>query len=554
MGRLRTVARFLLVAWSALPLLATYARDRRRFFVVGRPRRPTIEEQSRRAQRLLETLLALGPTYIKLGQLLSTRPDILPPPYIDALSKLQDEVPPAPWDETAPVIEEELGPIDDVFSSFDTEAISGASLGQVYEAEIDGQRVAVKVRRPGVADLVAVDLRVIRWWVRLLLPFVDDVRAFSLRNIADEFGSVITQEMDYRREATVLEEIRENFADEPDVIIPRLIADHSTDRVLTMEYVSGTKITAVETLDRQGLDRSAIAEQLERAYLKMVLEDGVFHADPHPGNIAVTPDGRLVFYDFGMSGQIDATDRRRIIDFYVAAGERDIERVIDALVELGTLRADVDRRVMADVLELAIRDASGEEIETWRVQQLIERLEGTMYEFPLRLPARLALVMRVATVVEGVCVTLDPDFDFIAVATSYLGERGYREETVKRAIRDTGRAAGEAGLAGIRALPVAERVLNRIDRDNAYVRVGVEDPRNVLASLALRLVYGLIAGAGIIAAAIIYSFRGLETSVGVPIVVVAIALVLLYRSVRRRRGIRARPTFTRYQLRHRDEE
>ncbi|MDX1747805.1 MAG: AarF/UbiB family protein, partial [Halobacteriales archaeon] len=297
---LRAYWRFVVVLYHFLPLLFGYARDRRRFLLFGPPRRVSSERRLDRAQTLLESLLTLGPTFIKLGQLLSTRPDVLPPEYIDVLSQLQDRVPPAPWAAAKPVLEDELGPVEEAFDDFQTEAISGASLGQVYRAELDGQSVAVKIRRPNIEPLVEADLRVIRWTVPAISYFVDEARAFSLSNLADEFARVIREEMDYEREARMLSEIGENFADDPKIAIPGVISERSSARVLTMEYIGGTKITDIEGLDELDIDRQAVAERLQRSYLEMIIEDGVFQADPHPGNLAVRPDGTIVFYDFGM--------------------------------------------------------------------------------------------------------------------------------------------------------------------------------------------------------------------------------------------------------------
>ena len=192
---LRAYWRFVLVAWQFLPLILAYARDRRRFLLFGRSRQVTPDQRRRRAASLLDSLLTLGPTFIKLGQLLSTRPDILPPEYIDEFSKLQDSVPPADWADARTVVEEELGAVEERFADFDTEAISGASLGQVYSARVDGQPVAVKIRRPGVEELVEADLRVIRWSLPVLMYFVDEARSFSLETLADEFAKTISWRM-----------------------------------------------------------------------------------------------------------------------------------------------------------------------------------------------------------------------------------------------------------------------------------------------------------------------------------------------------------------------
>ncbi|MEF8757547.1 MAG: AarF/ABC1/UbiB kinase family protein, partial [Halobacteriales archaeon] len=368
---LRAYKRFFVVAWQFLPLLLAYARDRRRFLLFGGRRSVDAATRVRRAERLLDSLLTLGPTFIKIGQLLSTRPDVLPPEYIDVLSQLQDEVPPAPWADAREVIEAELGPVDDYFEEFDTDAISGASLGQVYRASIDGEDVAVKIRRPGVETLVEADLRVVRWSLPILMRFVDEARAFSLENLADEFATVIRQEMDYEREARMLTEIRGNFADDEGIVVPEVVDSHSGPTVLTMKYVGGTKITDVEAIDEMGIDRSRVAERLTRAYFKMIIEDGVYHADPHPGNLVVQDDGTIVFYDFGMSGRVDEYIQERIVDFYVAVANRDTDAILDALVAIGTLSPDADRQLMGEVMELAIQDARGQDVDQYRVQQIV---------------------------------------------------------------------------------------------------------------------------------------------------------------------------------------
>jgi predicted unusual protein kinase regulating ubiquinone biosynthesis (AarF/ABC1/UbiB family) len=543
------------VLYQFSPLLLSYARDRRRFLVVGGSRSPTRETQVRRAERLLDSLLTLGPTFIKLGQLLSTRPDILPPAYIDVLSSLQDDVPPAPWAEARTVLEAELGAVDEVFDSFDTDPISGASLGQVYTAEYGGDRVAVKVRRPGIEDLVETDLRVIRWSVPIITRFLGQGRAFSLENLADEFARTIRQEMDYGRERRVLNEIRANFEENDDIRIPEAVDEMSGPRVLTMEYVGGVKINDVEALDEAGIDRSELATRLQRIYLQMIIQDGTFHADPHPGNLAVADDGAIVFYDFGMSGEVDEFVQDRIVDFYVAIANQDIDGILDAMVEMGTLSPEADREVMGNVMELAIADVRGEDIEQYRVQQVIQQVEDTIYEFPLRLPRNFALILRVATVVEGVCVTLDPDFDFIAVAQEYLREEGYLEDTARQIAEDVGRQTARTAQALFTVPPKLDDVLDDVQRDRLTLNVRIEDKNNVLDRLARRIVYSLLMAVGALSTAILYAFEG--TSL-LPAAIAAVLTLpvagLLYRSLRRQRGIKARPQFTRQNLRQRREE
>jgi predicted unusual protein kinase regulating ubiquinone biosynthesis (AarF/ABC1/UbiB family) len=498
-------------------------------------------------------LLTLGPTFIKLGQLLSTRPDVLPPEYVEEFEQLQDDVPPAPWAEARQVLEADLGPVEEVFDEFDTDPISGASLGQVYVAELENRKVAVKVRRPGVEELVRADLRVIRFSLPLLIRFVDQARSFSLETLADEFEKTITEEMDYDREREMLERVRGNFRDEPKVIMPEPVRELCTGRVVTMTYVPGTKISEIENLDSLGVDRTALAERLQRTYLQMLIQDGVFHADPHPGNLAVRDDGTIVFYDFGMSGYVDEFIQEKIIDFYAAVAQQDIDAILDTLVAMGTLSPEADRDLMADIMELAIQDARGDDIEQYRVQQIVDQVEDTIYEFPLRLPPNLALVLRVATVVEGVCVTLDPDFDFIEVATGYLRENGLLEENVRRFVEDRARELQESAQAAVRAPPKLEDALDRINRENLTVRAEIIDEEKVFAKLARRLVLGFLLTGSIVSTAILYAFADL----GAAAISLAFAVPvagLLYLSFRRRKGIRATPQFTRQNLRERRGE
>ena len=549
----RAYWRFVVVARRFLPLLLAYARDRKRFLFFGGSRRVTAEQRRKRARTLLDTLLTLGPTFIKLGQLLSTRPDILPPEYIDELEELQDRVPPAEWAAAREVIEAELGPVDDVFDDFETEAISGASLGQVYRARTANGAVAVKVRRPGVKDLVESDLRVIRWSLPILMYFVDRTRAFSLETLADEFDKTIREEMDYGREAEMLEEIKANFEGDDQIRIPSTDPHRSTARVLTMEYVPGTKITEIEDLDDLAVDRTKLAEKLQRAYLQMIVEDGVFHADPHPGNLAVQDDGTLVFYDFGMSGYVDPFIQEKIIDFYVAVARQDIDGILDTLVEMGTLSPDADRKVMSDVLELAIADARGEDIEQYRVQQIVQQVEDTIYDFPFRLPANLALVLRVATVVEGVCVTLDEDFDFIEVATTYLREEGYLADTAREYVRDRATEVSDAGRAAVRIPTKLDEVLTLATNEDLQVEVDLRDSQNLLGRFTRRLIYGFVLASGVLSTAFLYGVQEPLAAAVTALFTVAVTTLLFY-SYRKRRGIRARPQFTRQSLRERREE
>ncbi|WP_144798129.1 ABC1 kinase family protein [Halorubrum depositum] len=551
---LRAYWRFFVVLRRFSPLIVAYWRDRKRFLLFGGGRDVDAETQRERAAVLLDILLTLGPTFIKLGQILSTRPDILPPAYIDVLEGLQDDVPPAPWEESRVVLEEEFGPVDETFDDFDRDPISGASLGQVYTARYEGNDVAVKVRRPGIESLVEADLRTIRWSIPIVKRFTGSGRAFSLENLADEFAKTIREEMDYEREREMLEEIRKNFAGNDRIRIPTAYEAVSGPRVLTMEYVPGVKINRLDELDAAGFDRNAIAETLQEVYLQMIIDDGVFHADPHPGNLAVDDDGTVIFYDFGMAGRVDPFIQEKIVDFYVAVARQDIDAILDTLIAMGTLSPEADREVMGNVMELAIADASGEDIEQYQVNQIIEQVESTIYEFPLRLPPDLALVLRVATVVEGVCVTLDPEFDFISTATEYLRDEGYYEQTARDLAEDAGRQVQRTTEALFTVPPKADDFLERANRGDLHVDVTIEDDSNVLDKLAMRIAYSVLLAVGVLSATILYSFADAWRLAGVVLLLAVPLAVALYRSFRKKRGIRATPQFTRQGMKQRRDD
>ena len=551
---LRAYWRFVVVMRQFSPLIVAYWRDRKRYFLFGGSRDVDPETQRERAAILLDILLTLGPTFIKLGQLLSTRPDVLPPAYIDVLEGLQDDVPPAPWEESKVVLEAEFGPVDETFDDFDREPISGASLGQVYTATYEGDDVAVKVRRPGIETLVEADLRTIRWSIPIVKRFIGSGRAFSLENLSDEFAKTIREEMDYDREREMLEEIGTNFADDDRIRIPNAYEAVSGPRVLTMEYIPGTKISRVNDLDEAGFDRNAIAETLQEVYLQMIIEDGVFHADPHPGNLAVDDDGVVIFYDFGMAGRVDPFIQEKIVDFYVAVARQDIDGILDTLIAMGTLSPEADREVMGNVMELAIADASGEDIEQYQVNQIIEQVESTIYEFPLRLPPNLALVLRVATVVEGVCVTLDPEFDFISTATEYLKAEGYYEQTARNLAEEAGQQAQRTAEALFTVPPKADDFFERANRGDIHVDVTIEDDTNVLDKLAMRIAYSVLLAVGVLSATILYSFAEEWRLAAVVLVLAAPLAVALYRSFRKKRGLRTTPQFTRQGMKKQRED
>jgi len=424
--KLKTAGRFLVVFYHVFPLILTYARDRNRYIFFGSKREVTSEKQKQRAEKLLEKFLILGPSFIKLGQILSTRADALPREYTQTLSKLQDEVPPSDWEKTKTVIEEDVGEIGRKFDDFRTEAIKGASLGQVYIAKANGRTLAVKVLRPGVRSTVESDIRVMNALLPTVKRFVDDNQSRTLQNLVRQYEDSIRKEMDYNLEADMMRRIRRNFEDDPDVVIPEVVERLSGRRVISMEYVESRKINDVEALEAKDVDKPKLVREIQRTYAKMILDDGLFHADPHPGNLGVDEEENLVFYDFGVVGKISEQTRESLFDFYDSIGDEDTERMAEIFVELDLLPPDFDKGATEEMFGIMVDDLKGRSIEETSAQNLITDIQDDMYGFPVRVTREFALLFRAISLLEGVCHSLDEEFDFTYEAYIYVlrGEYG----------------------------------------------------------------------------------------------------------------------------------
>jgi predicted unusual protein kinase regulating ubiquinone biosynthesis (AarF/ABC1/UbiB family) len=406
-----------------LPIIINLRHDRREW--VKREGKNVNEEKYRRhARKVLKTFIDLGPSYIKLGQWLSTRVDILPQPYLEVLSKLQDDVPPDLFSEVKPIIESELGKIDDAFEEFDTSPLSGASLGQVYLAKYAGKQVIVKVCRPNIERIIEDDIYVLKKILPLATRFIDPNLRFSAEGMMAQFIETIHEEMDYRIEAENLLTIKHNLAGDPSVIVPDVFLDRTTRHVLTMEYVPGVKITDITGLDEKGIERKKLVVRVHRLFFKMLLRHNIFHADPHPGNISVADDGRLILYDFGMVGRLDSETRLRLIRLYLGMLDKDPERTVNVLIELGTLEPTVNRYIVERGIALSIESLHGRHVDNMEVKALVELANKTMSRFPFRLPKNLALYMRMSSILEGIYHHHKVQFKFVKVLAGLLEEEG----------------------------------------------------------------------------------------------------------------------------------
>ncbi|HZT36004.1 MAG TPA: AarF/ABC1/UbiB kinase family protein, partial [Nitrososphaera sp.] len=381
------------------------------------------------ARKALKTFLELGPSYIKLGQWLSTRADMLPLPYLEELSKLQDDVPAAPFSQVKATIEAELGGrIEDVFESFDTTALSGASLGQVYLARHKGKDVIVKVARPGIEEAIEKDIYILQKIMPLATRFIDPNLRFSAEGMLAQFAETVHEEMDYRVEAENLLAISRNLADDSSVLMPGVYPERTSRHVLTMDYLSGTKITDIKELDRMGIDREKLVVRIHRLFFKMLLRHNIFHADPHPGNIAVAEDGRIILYDFGMVGRLDNSTRIKLIRLYLGLVEKDAARTVNVLMELGTLEPDANRYVIEKAIDLSIQSLYGKQVDKMEVKALMDLANKTMSRFPFKLPKNLALYMRMSSILEGIYQHHRVRFQFIKVLANLLEEEGLIRE------------------------------------------------------------------------------------------------------------------------------
>ena len=417
MSTVRTIE----VLFKLLPSIFALRKDRKKW--INQEKNQIDSEQFRKnAQKILNTFISLGPVYIKLGQWLSSRADILPQPYLEEISKLQDSVPSAPFDQVKPIIEKDLGPIDEKFDEINPNPISGASLGQVYRGTISGQQIVVKVKRPGIEKVVAKDLQVLKRVLPLALRFVDPNLRYSAKAMLSQFIETIHEEMNYKNESANLKRIKEDMANSPNVVVPSVYDDYSSKNVLTMEYLPGIKVTNVQALDEKGIDREQLVIDVHKVFFTMLLKHSVFHADPHPGNISVTDDGKLILYDYGMVGRINNETRFKLIRLYLALVEKNPPRVVNAMIDLSMLTPGYNREVIEKGIELSIRAMYGNKPDEMEVQSLMELANQTMSKFPFVLPKNLALYMRMASIIEGIYKTHDVDFKFVKVLKNILQE------------------------------------------------------------------------------------------------------------------------------------
>ena len=460
------------------------------------------------AEQLTSDLEKLGPTYVKLGQLLSTRADLLPPSFLEALSRLQNKVEPFSYEEAHAIVTAELGvKISKAFTTFEEKPVAAASLGQVHRATLrDGREVVVKVQRPGIHDTIIKDLDALDQITEFAETHSETGRQYQLVLMVEEFRKSILRELDYKQEARNLATLAHNLRDFDRIVVPTAIDDYTTSRVLTTTYVRGTKITTLSPLVRTELDGSALAEQLFRAYLQQILVDGFVHADPHPGNVFLTEDDRIALLDLGMVAHVSSAMQEKLLQLLLAVSEGKSDEAATVAIQIGQTTPRFDevafRRKVGDLVAQT-KDASVEQIEVGKIVLLLSRMSG---ESGIRVPSELMMLGKTLLNLDQVGRALDPTFDPNASI------RRNAADLTRHRLRKT-LSPGNLLSAAMEVKEFAERLPGRINKildtvasNGLEVKVDAIDEKALvegIQKIANRITVGLILAALIVSAAML---------------------------------------------------
>lgn len=392
---------------------------------------PKQQRVKSRAAQLREMLVSLGPSFIKAGQVLANRPDIIREDYMNELCILQDDVPAFSNPQAFDILEKELGTsLDEIFSEISDAPIAAASLGQVYKARLrsNGELVAVKVQRPGIRPIIARDLFLFRKLAYLINPFALERLGCNAQLILDEFGQKIMEELDYVQETRNLKDFYENFKDDQYVKIPKVFSSLCTSKVIVMEWIDGIRCTDPQGIRDAGIDVEEFIRVGVVSGLRQLLEFGLFHGDPHPGNIFAMRDGRIAYVDFGNVAELSSRNKQILIDAVVHAINEDYEEMAGDFMRLGFLAPGTDVAPIVPALEKIWQDSLGQSLEVFNFRAVTARFNRLVYRYPIRIPERYSLVIRSLLTQEGICMTLTPDFKFLEVAYPYVAKRLLTDE------------------------------------------------------------------------------------------------------------------------------
>jgi len=492
------------------PKLSRYAAVAALLLKYGRNVGDTTDEDVPDAapEALASDLEKLGPTFIKLGQVLSTRPDLIPPAYRDALTRLQDNVQPFPFPDVQRIIEEELGArLSKAFSSFEEKPIAAASLGQVHRATLrDGRLVAVKVQRPDIEKTVATDLEAIQEIAQFLTSRTDTGKRYDLNGMVDEFRRALEAELDYVQEANNLRLLGKNLEEFQVIVVPQPIGGYTSKRVLTMDYVSGTKVTKISPIAALELERDVLADLLVRAYLKQIVIDGVFHADPHPGNVFVTDDGFLALIDLGMIGRISPQMQDRLLKLLLAISEGRGEEAAEVAVSLGEKLPDFNEAGFKRDISTLVSRIGHQSIADFQIGRVFLDLSTLINQNHMRAPAELTMLGKTLLHLDEVARVLDPNLD----VNEAIRRNGV--DLMSRRMRKVVTSGGviasvlEAKDFAAKLPGRVNRVLDSLAASELKLKVELIDDGAIIDGLqkvANRITLGLILAAMIVSAAMV---------------------------------------------------
>jgi predicted unusual protein kinase regulating ubiquinone biosynthesis (AarF/ABC1/UbiB family) len=458
----RDFPRLVVILWRLVPLVVSFLRDRRRWIRSGPPAIRSAAFHERRARVLVQQIAALGPAFVKLAQIFATRADLVPEPYLAALGTLTDRVPPVPWPQIHAALSASWrGVPESIVDALDPTPLAAGSLGQVHRARYQGRDVVVKVLRPQVERVVLRDVRLARSIVNAVYARFPHHHVLGFRVVLDEFGLHVREEMDFEREAMQCMRMRERFADEPRLRIPRVETALTRRDVLVMEFMAGTRIDALDEQIARGLiSPRTLVETLIETYARMMLRDGVFHADPHPGNLLVDERGRIILLDFGMVIDVGVPTRKALFDTIIAAIRRDAEGTTDGFFALGMVAPGTSREAMLELVRVLLEIAYLENAMEERARAIAERVMRELFNWPVVLPGELVYFARTAALIEGVGARYDRNFNSIRVASPVvlkmrrellavlLGDEGKREPIITLAATLGALAGGASAVIG----------------------------------------------------------------------------------------------------------
>jgi len=451
-------------------------------------------------EHLRMALEELGPTFIKLGQILSTRSDLIPPEFEAQLARLQDAAPAVPWEAMEERLVAELGcPTHEVFQSINQHPLAAASIGQVHEGVLlDGTQVVVKIRRPGVVEEIEEDLEILESLAVSASRHSELAERYDVVGLAQEFAQTLRAELDYVREGRSAERFATNFAHHSEVHIPKIFWSLTTERILVLERLRGTKIDDIAGLEAAGVDRRMLAERAAHVLLKMIFEDGFFHADPHPGNFFVECDGRLGLIDFGMVGTVDDETRQQLVELLLAITSQNADRLVDALLDLGVAGQRIERQALERDVEHLVSRYYGRPIGEIAIGPVIREALDIIRQHDLHLPPSLALLVKTLIMNEGIGTRLDPDFRLSAVLAPYAERLVLQQYSPFLWARRIGRSSLDAMRLGTDLPHHARRIMGDLERGSIEIGMrprGIEPIIARFERLANRLVLGMLAAA-----------------------------------------------------------